>query len=130
MGLLRSPETMNRLTTMLSFNFRFARWAVGLLVALAAVGTTAVGRERLPIETFFNSESVRQVALSPDGNKIAMIAPSKGRYSVALLDTATGKTSVVVHFSDENIRSLFWKGNDHLLFYSAIAGHEVPLLLR
>jgi len=29
---------------------------------------------------------------------------------VAVLDTATGKLSVVVHFNDENIRSLFLEG--------------------
>ena len=113
---------------MLSLDFRLVRFALAMLVGLTVTGLPARGRERLPLETFFNSDSVRQVALSPDGNKIAMIAPNKGRYSLALLDTATGKVSVVVHFSDENIRSLFWKGDDHLMFYSAIAGHEVPLL--
>src|SRR5882672_8918202 len=113
---------------MLSFASRRSRCALLLLVALITAGHPAVGRERLPIETFFNSDSIRQVALSPDGNKIAMVAPNKGRYSIAVLDTTTGKVSVVVHFSDENIRSLFWKGNDHLMFYSAIGGHEVPLL--
>jgi dipeptidyl aminopeptidase/acylaminoacyl peptidase len=82
----------------------------------------------LPVETFFDDSSIRQMALSPDGSKIAMIAPNDGRYALALLDTTSGKTSVVVRFNDENIRSVFWKGDDRLLFTSAVEGHEIPLL--
>ena len=57
------------------------------------------------------------------------IAPSNGRYSIAVLDTKDGKITVPVHFKDENINSVFWKGNDRLLFNSAIDGHEIPAIL-
>lgn len=101
-----------------------------LLLALSCTATAvaALATERLPVETFFDDNSIRQMALSPDGNKIAMIAPNNGRYSIAVLDTTTGKSSVVIHFKDENIRSVRWKGDDRLLFTSAVEGHEVPLL--
>ncbi len=82
----------------------------------------------VPLNAFFDSQSIRQMALSSDGNKVAMIAPNSGRYSLAVLDTTNGKVSVVVHFKDENIRSVFWKGNDRLIFTSAVEGHEIPLL--
>lgn len=82
----------------------------------------------LPIELFFDNQSIRQATISPDGTMVAMIAPNNGRYSIAVLDTKNGKVSVPVHFKDENIRSVYWKGNDRLLFTSAIAGHEIPLL--
>lgn len=103
------------------------RLAAGLTL-LASLALSLGARELLPVETFFDDNSIRQMTLSPDGNKIAMIAPNIGRYSIALLDTTNGKTSVVVHFKDENIRSVFWKGNDRLLFTSAVEGHEIPLL--
>ncbi|WP_415908812.1 prolyl oligopeptidase family serine peptidase [Oleiharenicola sp. Vm1] len=106
---------------------RLLRLVAGLTL-LASLAPALGARELLPVETFFDDNSIRQMALSPDGNKIAMIAPNNGRYSIALLDTTNGKTSVVVHFSDENIRSVFWKGNDRLLFTSNVEGHEVPLL--
>ncbi len=106
---------------------RLPRLAAGLTL-LASLVLHLDAAELLPVETFFDDNSIRQMALSPDGNKIAMIAPNNGRYSIALLDTTTGKTGVVVHFSDENIRSVFWKGNDRLLFTSNVEGHEVPLL--
>ncbi len=106
---------------------RLPRLAAGLTL-LASLALRLDAADLLPVETFFDDNSIRQMALSPDGNKIAMIAPNNGRYSIALLDTTTGKTGVVVHFSDENIRSVFWKGNDRLLFTSNVEGHEVPLL--
>lgn len=85
-------------------------------------------RELLPMNVFFDQQSIESVVISPDGTKVAMIAPNQGRYSIAVKDLATGNVTVPVHFKDENIRSVFWKGRDRLLFTSAIAGHEVPLL--
>jgi dienelactone hydrolase len=104
----------------------------GLLVAsvslLGFASGTASPRQLLPVEAFFDDNTIPQMALSPDGNKVAMIAPNNGRYSIALLDLTNGKSSVVVHFKDENIRSVFWKGDDTLMFTSAVEGHEIPLL--
>ena len=105
-----------------------------LLAALAFAGLGPLAHAQdetpvlVPLNAFFDSQSIRQMVLSPDGNKVAMIAPNKGRYSLAALDTTNGQVSVVVHFKDENIRSVFWKGNDRLLFTSAVEGHEIPLL--
>ncbi len=102
------------------------------LTALAgapeAVSAATPAVPLLPIELFFDDQSVRQAVISPDGTLVAMIAPNNGRYSVAVLDTKDGKLSVPVHFKDENINNVFWKGNDRLLFTSAIDGHEIPLL--
>lgn len=96
-------------------------------VFLASVQSVASANP-IPLEHFFGNDSIRQMVLSPDGNKIAMLAPNNGRYSIALLDTTTGKASVVVHFKDEDIQEIFWKGNDRILFFSEVDGHEVPLL--
>lgn len=109
------------------FRFPF-RFLVSLAALAAAVPASPAEPPLVPLSAFFDGQSIRQMALSPDGNKIAMIAPNKGRYSIALLDTSNGKVSVVVHFSDENIDSVFWKGNDRILFTSRVAGHEIPLL--
>jgi dipeptidyl aminopeptidase/acylaminoacyl peptidase len=98
------------------------------LIPLLAMGGAAQARELLPIGLFFDQQSIQSVIISPDGTKVAMIAPNQGRYSIAVKDLKTGAITVPVHFKDENIRGVFWKGKDRLLFTSAIAGHEVPLL--
>lgn len=102
---------------------------VTVLAGAAEAATTDTPTvPRLPIELFFDDQSIRQAVISPDGSMVAMIAPNSGRYSIAVFDIKTGKVTVPVHFKDENIRSVFWKGSDRLLFTSAIAGHEIPLL--
>jgi dipeptidyl aminopeptidase/acylaminoacyl peptidase len=100
----------------------------GLISAMPAEETGAGAVPILPLETFFDNQSISQATLSPDGTMVAMIAPNSGRYSIAVLDTKTGQVSVPAHFKDENINTVFWKGNDRLLFTSAIDGHEIPLL--
>jgi dipeptidyl aminopeptidase/acylaminoacyl peptidase len=108
-------------------------WRCGLLLAAAVLSRLHGAGDpgpvpRLPIELFFDDQSIRQAVVSPDGSMVAMIAPNNGRYSIAVLDTKDGKLSVPAHFKDENINSVFWKGNDRLLFTSSIDGHEIPLL--
>lgn len=98
--------------------------AVALLVSVAQ----AKSRELVPLAAFFDQQSVEMAVVSPDGRRVAMIAPNQGRYSVVVRDMATGTVTVPVHFKDENIRFVFWKGSNRLLFTSAISGHEVPLL--
>jgi dienelactone hydrolase len=113
---------------MLIFAPRFHPLRLLGLIALMTSGAAAQTRELLPIGLFFDQQSIQSAVISPDGTKVAMIAPNQGRYSIAVMDLKTGAVTVPVHFKDENIRSVFWKGNDRLLFTSAIAGHEVPLL--
>lgn len=104
------------------------RFGLAILATTAGFLTSQAKRELLPVEAFFDDRIIPQMALSPDGNKIAMIAPNNGRLSVAVLDTTSGKSSVVVHFKDENIQSVSWKGDQNLLFTSTVEGHEIPLL--
>lgn len=113
---------------MLTLSSRFRLLSLFGLIALVTVGGAAQTRELLPIGLFFDQQSIQSAVISPDGTKVAMIAPNQGRYSIAVKDLKTGAVTVPVHFKDENIRGVFWKGNERLLFTSAIAGHEVPLL--
>jgi len=83
---------------------------------------------KLPIEAFFGQDDIRDVQLSPDGTKVAMLAPNHGTYSLAVLDLDARKVVVPVHFEDESIRGFVWKGNDHLVFYGFYQGFEVPLV--
>jgi dipeptidyl aminopeptidase/acylaminoacyl peptidase len=93
-----------------------------LLIAVAAQAAVPI----VPIETFFGTKYVRSAVLSPDGGKIAFLAPNGGTYSLALLDLATRKVTVPVHSEGDSIQEFYWKGNDHLVFLGTIGGIEVP----
>jgi dipeptidyl aminopeptidase/acylaminoacyl peptidase len=96
-----------------------------LLLALAWA-SSAAAVPLLPVETFFGTKFVRSAALSPDGTKIAFLAPSGDTYGLALLDLVTHKVTIPVHIEGESIQSFAWKGNDHIVFTGEIGGIEVP----
>jgi dipeptidyl aminopeptidase/acylaminoacyl peptidase len=108
--------------------FLLSKFRIATALGILSTASLLPAKGLIPIENFFGTEAILQMQISPDGDKIAMIAPNNDRYSLAVLDTRTGKAHVVVRLEDENIRSFFWKGNDRLLFYAFIEGHEIPLL--
>lgn len=100
--------------------------ASALTLALAAVPLAPAAVPLVPVQTFFGTQYVRSAAISPDGQKIAFLAPNGGTYSLAILDIATRTATVPVHIEDESIQSFTWKGSDHLIFTGEVAGNEVP----
>ena len=67
---------------------------------------------------------MRSPEISPDGTRIAFLTPVENRMAIGLIDFSTGKASVVVRPTDENVLGCFWKGNDHLVFYADVGGNE------
>jgi hypothetical protein len=94
--------------------------AIGLAFASAACAAVP----RVSIETLFGTNYVRSAILSPDGSKVAFLAPSKGTYGLAILDLVTHKVTNPVHIEGEDIESIAWKGNDRLIFTGTISGNE------
>jgi dienelactone hydrolase len=100
--------------------------------ALALATSLSLGAEapaavpQVSVETLFGTNYILSATLSPDGQKIAFLAPSEGTYGLALLDLATHKVTNPIHIEGENIESFVWKGNDHIIFTGSIAGNEVP----
>ncbi len=81
---------------------------------------------QVSVEDLFGTNYVRAAQLSPDGTKVAFLAPSGDTYGLVLLDLATHAVTNPVHIVDENIRSFFWKGRSHIIFTGLIGGNEVP----
>ena len=94
--------------------------AVGFLLASAACAAVP----QIPIETLFGTNYIRSAILSPDGARVAFLAPSQGTYGLVLLDLATHKVTNPVHIEGEDINSIAWKGSDHLIFTGIISGNE------
>ena len=63
---------------------------IGLVLATASEDAAV---PQVSIETLFGTNYVRSAALSPDGTKVAFLAPSQGTYGLALLDLATRKVT-------------------------------------
>ncbi|HEY5079318.1 MAG TPA: prolyl oligopeptidase family serine peptidase, partial [Opitutaceae bacterium] len=95
--------------------------AAGALVMSTAVNAAV---PQIPVETLFGTNYVRSATISPDGTKVAFLAPSGETYGIAVLDLATHKVTLPIHIEDENVNSVTWKGNDRLIFSGIISGIE------
>ncbi len=100
--------------------------SIAALAALVTLATAEAAAPLLPIDTIFGTHFIHSGQLSPDGKKVAFLAPSGGTYSLAILDLETRKASVPVHTVGDSIQKFFWKGTDHLVFEGDIGGIEVP----
>lgn len=101
--------------------------ALLLVAALAGAAHGAV--PQVPVESLFGTNYIRAATLSPDGTKIAFLAPKGDTYSIAILDLATHKVTIPFHPEGDSIESVVWKGNDHLVFRGIIDGVEgAPLV--
>ncbi|WP_116090409.1 alpha/beta hydrolase family protein [Sphingomonas crusticola] len=100
------------------------RWNIGL-ACLVVSGTVQAappdGRDRIKTAEAFGARPwVEDVSLSPDGRRLAFVAPSAARGSAAMVeDLSTGVTKAVA-YSDGNplrIASCGWASSDRIACY-------------
>ncbi len=102
------------------------------MVALAAAtsaGAIAAGVPRVPLSAFFDYPTVADPQISPDGTRIAYIAPYQGRTAVALYTIGHGPPEVAEAPTDGNVYSIQWKGKDHLLYAGMNDQYETSMLI-
>jgi dipeptidyl aminopeptidase/acylaminoacyl peptidase len=99
---------------------RPARLLLGLLLLLPLLRA----EDLIPLEKFFGNPGIADPQLSPDGNKIAFLFPKDGRMALGLFDRKTGEGRIVLEGTDDSIKSLFWKGNERIVFGGDVNGTE------
>jgi len=88
--------------------------APNLAEATAPVGGAGAGP--VPLEAFFARAEIMAPAVSPDGMRVAFLAPVADRYAVVVFDLASGKVAPVGRAAKGEISGFYWKGNDHIVF--------------
>ena len=81
-----------------------------------AVATAAGAPAAVPPEPYFRFAEYGLLRLSPSGQYIAGIVPSRGRGSLAVLDIATGKLSSLSTFDGGDIVRFDWVNDNRLVF--------------
>jgi len=99
------------------------KWMVGLAL-LALCASQAVQADRLPLEDFFKNSQFAGFQLSPDGRKLAALAPVKGRMNIVVLDLATRTPKLVTAEDEQDVSGLMWANNDRILFFMDKDGSE------
>lgn len=98
---------------------RRSAWKATTVVSLVGVLTGGAGAQELPpVEAFMRPPAFSQPALSPDGRRLAVLAPgTSGRVQLAVAETADpSKGRVVASFNDADIASFQWISDERLVF--------------
>lgn len=118
------------------------RYRLALIIAICSGGGSAIAQTpselaaaaaQIPVEAFFAQANARAPKLSPDGTKVAYLRRFEDGQTFAIYDRKTGETTTMARGLGGYCDDFFWKGNDHLLFYTAngpgssLTGAVVPL---
>ncbi|MDE1921859.1 MAG: hypothetical protein KGL92_05985 [Gammaproteobacteria bacterium] len=85
----------------------------------AAATSAPVGAASLDL--YGRLPSLADVALSPDGARLAFVATKDGQRSLIIVDLAQGKPVAALRVSDTKLRSLGWADDEHLLILYSTA---------
>ena len=102
---------------------------VGFGVAVAAPSVAA----RIPLKDFFDNPKISSAAISPDGKRLAFLAPEGGRLNVWVCDLAKGLDSAkaITHDTERGIASFAWtRDSRYVLFEQDQGGNENFHLFR
>jgi dipeptidyl aminopeptidase/acylaminoacyl peptidase len=87
------------------------RWVLVLAAAAAMSGAARAA----PLEAYGGLPSVEQVAISPDGEKLALISTDGDQRRIAIQRLSDGKMIDVLGAGDAKVRFLQWAGPNHIL---------------
>lgn len=73
----------------------------------------------IPVGEFFRLPSYSQMAMSPDGKKLAALAPVNGRDNLIIIDLALRTSNPVTSFDFGDVADFLWLTNDRLFFRTA-----------
>ena len=70
----------------------------------------------IPVSEFFRLPSYSQMAMSPDGKKLAALAPMNGRENLVVIDLETRKSTATTTFGTVDVNGFTWVDNGRLIF--------------
>ncbi len=112
-------------------SFAALRWFAVLAAALLVVApsaaqpattppTTQVSTYKtaadIPASEFFRLPSYSQMSMSPDGKKLAALAPAKGRENLVVIDLETRQSTATTSFNSVDVNWFTWVDSTRLIF--------------
>jgi hypothetical protein len=96
-----------------------------LLMAFLGSGNGATGA---PLEAYARLPSIENVAVSPAGRTIALIATNGLQRTIIVRDLESGQTTLRGAVGEHKIRDLKWAGEQHLIVVASIAKDDLALV--
>jgi dipeptidyl aminopeptidase/acylaminoacyl peptidase len=97
---------------------------IALAAALAATAALAAGND-IPIQDFFKPSQYGAMQISPDGKRIAALAPVNGRQNLVMLDLEGKKAVPLTRLDNKDIVAVFWLNSRRLLVRTGTIGTRV-----
>lgn len=102
-----------------------ALWAVIVIAAMPEFAKAAPGA---PLEIYGRLPSLENVALSPDGSRLAFVRTSESTRILAVVDLSSAKMLGGARLGEVKLRNVAWAGNDHLLITTSSTGMPFGLI--
>jgi len=96
-----------------------------MAAALAAVATCPAAEDKIPIESFFRLPQYAAMAISPDGENIAALAPVNGRQNLVVVDLVRKKATPLTQLDTKDIVFFDWLTARRLLVQTGTLGARV-----
>ncbi len=100
-------------------------WVLGSLLSVVAMSVTVA---ETPLEVYGRLPSLEDVALSPDGSRIAYVRTKDEDRIVYVTSLADHKALHALRVGTSKLRGLMWGDNDHLLIITSSANAPMELL--
>jgi dipeptidyl aminopeptidase/acylaminoacyl peptidase len=103
---------------------QFGAFVAGSALALATWAQTPKSAAEIPVETFFKRPQYTNMALSPNGEKLAAIVPFRGRNNLVVIDLTSRTRKIITGYDSFDVASFEWV-NDTRLCLRAADGQDV-----
>lgn len=98
-------------------------FVLAALLTLASLAPAAPGPET-PLETFFQSPTLSNLAFSPNGKFLLCVVPHERRQNLAVIDLEKGTKTLLTNFTDRQVQAPVWANNNRILFRVDDDGRE------
>jgi len=93
------------------------RFYLIILLVVSTVSLSAKSAKDLTATDFFKNADYSSLQLSPNGEYLAALIPVKDRSNIIVMKSDNlGDYQFLTGFTDTQVQSFFWKGNDRIVF--------------
>ena len=100
------------------------RYRLLVLMLSLSCSLGALATEQKPLEHFFKKAQYSGFTLSPDGRKIAVLAPVKERMNLVVMNSDLSGAQLVTQVEKQDVNGFAWASNERLIFFMDDDGNE------
>jgi dipeptidyl aminopeptidase/acylaminoacyl peptidase len=103
-------------------------FALAVMLLMLAASLAMPAGWAAPLEVYGRLPGLEDVALSPDGSRLAFIRTSENNRILAIHDFTTGKIIAGMRVGQVKLRSIAWADNEHLLIITSVTGLPIGFI--